>query len=86
LEAAAAKLLIICTKECNFNALVDKNAGIIIKTGKNGVVDGLNILNSLTENEMEKLKVSSLDLVRESYSWDVVSNNWIETYTKISKR
>jgi poly(glycerol-phosphate) alpha-glucosyltransferase len=72
LEAAAAGLPVLLTRECNFPELATAGAAIEVPAGRSGILAGLRRFLNLTEAERQQMGGRGLELVKKTYTWTAV--------------
>jgi glycosyltransferase involved in cell wall biosynthesis len=80
LEAAAAGLPILLTKECNFPELAAAGAAIEVPAGLTGVSEGLSRFLALTDLERGEMGSIGRELVRQSYTWPAIAREMMGVY------
>lgn len=80
LEAAAAGLPILLTKECNFPELAGAEAAIEVPAGLAGISEGLSRFLALTDSEREEMGSKARELVRQSYTWPTIAREMMAVY------
>ncbi len=80
LEAAAAALPIILTKECNFPELAAAGAAIEVPAGSTGITEGLSRLLALTESDRSRMGANAFRLIKQSYTWPAVARQMSQVY------
>ena len=85
LEAAAAGLPVLLTKECNFPELAAAGAAIEVPTGRTGVLDGLEKFLQLSETQRKLMGSRGFELVKHSYTWPAVAAEMMRVYDWLAK-
>ncbi|MGC9943705.1 MAG: glycosyltransferase [Verrucomicrobiota bacterium] len=85
LEAAAAGLPVLLTKECNFPELATAGGAIEVRAGPVGIPEGLNQLIELSEAQRKSMGGNGLQLVASSYTWPAVAKEMMRVYDWIAK-
>lgn len=80
LEAAAARLPIILTKECNFPELAAAGAAIEVPAGQVGATEGLVRFLALNETDRRQMGSKGYELVKRSYTWPAVAGQMALVY------
>jgi glycosyltransferase involved in cell wall biosynthesis len=85
LEAAAAGLPILLTKECNFPELAAAGAAIEVPAGPVGIPEGLTQFLELSETQRKLMGTKGLELVTQSYTWRAVATAMMRVYEWLAK-
>jgi glycosyltransferase involved in cell wall biosynthesis len=85
LEAAAAGLPVLLTRECNFPELAEAGAAIEVSAGPVGIPEGLAKFLELSEARRNQMGGRGRELVKRSYSWPVVATEMIRVYDWLAK-
>ena len=85
LEAAAAGLPVLLTRECNFPELAEAGAAIEVSAGPVGIPEGLAKFLELSEARRNQMGSRGRELVKRSYSWPVVATEMIRVYDWLAK-
>lgn len=85
LEACAAKLLVLCSTECNFDLLKDHDGGIFFDAGIPGIRGALESLTSFEPEVKEGIASKGYDLLKDQYSWFAVATKWDNQYKEAVK-
>ena len=80
LEASAAGLPVLLTKECNFPELAAAGAAIETPAGPLGVTRGLAELTGLTEGQCDLMGTRGFELVRNAYAWPAIAKETLQVY------
>jgi poly(glycerol-phosphate) alpha-glucosyltransferase len=80
LEAAAAGLPVLLTRECNFPELASAGGGIETSTELEGIEAGLRQMLALSEEQRNEMGRRGMELVQRSYSWPTIAGQMIEVY------
>ena len=80
LEAAAAGLPVLLTKECNFPELAAAGAAIETPAGAPGVAAGLARFTELSEAQRNSMGTRGFELVRDSYAWPAIAKEMLRVY------
>ncbi len=80
LEAAAAGLPVLLTKECNFTELATANAAVEVSPAVASVEAGLRRLLEMTDTERTALGKRGRALVEGSYTWPAVARQMLSVY------
>lgn len=83
LEAMAAGLPVLATKECNFPAIREQGSGIVVERRVNDIADGLKQLLEMSKRQLRDIGYIGKKFVSERYSWDVVGGQMIDVYNWI---
>ena len=84
LEAWSYKLPVIMTPECNLDLGFQKNAAIKIDSSTIGIRKGLSALLEYDETELVSKGENGYQLVKESFTWDIVSEKMEKLYLWLS--
>lgn len=80
LEASAAGLPVLHTKECNFPQLTSAGAAIEVPTTVQGVENGLRQLLVMSTEQRRAMGEKGLTLVKSSYTWTKIAAQMIDLY------
>ena len=80
LEAMAARLPVLLTPGCNFDAADKADAGIMVNPEPAAVADGLTALLALSDGKRREMGQRGRDLVERSYTWDIVAGQMQALY------
>lgn len=80
LEACAAGIPVLHTKECNFPELTKTGAAIEVPTTAPGVEAGLRQLLEISPEQRQSMGRTGMALVRESYTWAKVATQMVALY------
>ncbi len=80
LEAAAAALPVLLTRDCNFPELARSNAAIEIPPDLPAVEAGLRQFLELPDEQRKTMGRCGQDLVKKSYTWPVVADQMCRVY------
>jgi poly(glycerol-phosphate) alpha-glucosyltransferase len=80
LEAAAAGLPVLFTKECNFPELAAAGAAIEVSAGPTGIPQGLEQFLNLTDAQRHLMGSRGRELVEQSYTWPAVAGEMARVY------
>lgn len=80
LEAWSYSLPVLMTKECNLNIGFEKGAAINIKCEIDGIMEGLNKLQLLSNVELKQIGILGRSLVEKEFVWEIIAQKWLETY------
>jgi poly(glycerol-phosphate) alpha-glucosyltransferase len=80
LEAAAAGLPVLLTRECNFPELVKSGAAIEIAPQPSAIEAGLRQIMELSEGRRKDMGRRGLELVKQSYTWPTIAGQMTEVY------
>jgi glycosyltransferase involved in cell wall biosynthesis len=85
LEAAAAGLPILLTRECNFPKLAEAGAAIEVPAGQTGIAGGLVRLLQLDEAQRMLMGANGAELVKQAYGWPTIAAEMIRVYDWLAK-
>lgn len=80
LEAAAAGLPVVLTRECNFPELAQAGAAIEVATPPSELIVGLRQLLTLTTQGRQEMGQRGKDLVKKRYNWPAISFQMLQVY------
>jgi glycosyltransferase involved in cell wall biosynthesis len=80
LEAAAAGLPVMLTRECNFPELGKAGAGVETTTDCEGIESGLRQILKLSDGQRSDMGRRGMELVQRSHTWPVIAGQMIEVY------
>jgi len=80
LEAAAAGLPVLLTKECNFPELAIAGAAIDVPAGTVGIRQGLEQFLDLTDAQRRLMGSRGRALVERHYTWSAVGGEMMRVY------
>ena len=80
LEAAAAGLPVILTRECNFPELANRGAAIEIAPQASDIEVGLRQMLELSGEQRKAMGRRGLELVKQSYTWPVIADQMCRVY------
>lgn len=80
LEAAAARLPVLLTPECNFPELARAGAAIEVAPEASAVATGLRQLLELNETQRKEMGRRGSELVKQSYTWPVIAKQMCQMY------
>jgi glycosyltransferase involved in cell wall biosynthesis len=80
LEAAAAGLPILLTRECNFPELAAAGAAIEVPAGQAGILAGLKRFLDLNETERQQMGAKGRELVKQCYTWTAIGRQMNRVY------
>jgi len=80
LEAMAASLPVIYTKECHFPELAHFGGGWIVNSNKTSVLKTLNAATKMNKKDLNKIGKNGLLLARKKYSQEVISKQLMQMY------
>jgi len=80
LEAAAAGLPVLLTRECNFPELVNAGAAIEISPQPSAIEAGLRQILESSELQRKDIGRRGLELVKQSYTWPVIAGRMCRVY------
>jgi glycosyltransferase involved in cell wall biosynthesis len=80
LEAAAAALPVLLTKECNFPELAAVGAAIEVPAGAAGITEGLTKFLKLNETQRNLMGSKGQELIKRSYAWPTVASEMMRVY------
>ena len=86
LEAAAAGLPVLLTKECNFPELAAAGAAIEVPAGPIGIPEGLAKFLELSATQRKLMGSRGLELVKRSYTWPSVAREMMRVYDWLAKK
>jgi glycosyltransferase involved in cell wall biosynthesis len=86
LEAAAAGLPVLLTKECNFPELAAAGAAIEVPAGPIGIPEGLAKFLELSAAQRKLMGSKGLELVKLSYTWPAVAREMMRVYDWLAKK
>lgn len=84
LEAAAASLPVLLTRECNFPELARSNAAIEITTSAAGIENGLRQILELPDEQRKAMGQQGRELIKKSYTWPTVAEQMCCVYDWIA--
>jgi glycosyltransferase involved in cell wall biosynthesis len=80
LEAAAAGLPVLLTRECNFPELVKANGAIEISPDVSAIAAGIRQVLALSEEQRKDMGRRGQELVRKFYAWPAIAARMCEVY------
>lgn len=80
LEAWSYKLPTVITPECNLPEGFSNNAALKINTSQKSILEGLNKLSNMNKDDLKLISDNAYNLVKEKFTWEVISNNTKEMY------
>lgn len=80
LEAMSYKLPCIFSEACNIPEAYEANAAIKCETNSENIAQALTNLISKSEIQIQEMGTNALALVKQKYSWEIVSKQLIEVY------
>jgi glycosyltransferase involved in cell wall biosynthesis len=80
LEAAAASLPVLLTRECNFPELARANAAIEITTDVAGIEKGLRQILKLPDDQRKTMGQRGRELIKKSYTWPTIAEQMCRVY------
>ena len=80
LEAAAAGLPVLLTRECNFPELAKAHAAIEISPDASGIEQGIRQMLELTDEKRQTMGQHGQQLVKKSYSWPAIAEQMCRVY------
>jgi glycosyltransferase involved in cell wall biosynthesis len=86
LEAAAAALPVLLTKECNFPELAAAGAAIEVPSGAVGITEGLAKFLKLNETQRNLMGSKGLELIKCSYAWPTVASEMMRVYNWLANK
>lgn len=86
LEAMASRLPVLVTPGCHFPEVQDQAAGLEVSPTHEGVLEGLRVLMSCTEQERSEMGRRGRQLVESSYTWDHVADQMLDLYRWLAGR
>jgi poly(glycerol-phosphate) alpha-glucosyltransferase len=86
LEAAAAGLPVVQTRECNFPELTSAGGAIEVAPEPEGIRSGLLQLMQLSKPERQEMGRRGRELVERSYTWPVQTRKMLEVYEWVAGR
>jgi poly(glycerol-phosphate) alpha-glucosyltransferase len=86
LEAAAAGLPVLLTKECNFPELAAAGAAIEVPAGPVGIPEGLAKILELSAAQRKLMGSRGLELVKHFYTWPAVAKEMMRVYDWLAKK
>lgn len=86
LEAAAAGLPVLLTKECNFPELAAAGAAIEMPAGAVGVAEGFEQFLKLTDGQRRMMGGRGRELVARAYTWPVVASEMARVYDWLANK
>jgi glycosyltransferase involved in cell wall biosynthesis len=85
LEAAAAGLPVLLTKECNFPELAAVGAAVEVPAGLAGIPEGLQQFLQLTQAQRGLMGSKGKELVKRSYVWPAVAAEMVRVYDWLAR-
>lgn len=83
LEAAANKLPVVCSEECNFPELNLRNGSVVFSAGESSLKIALEKFLELNEFEKREIGENAYKFISQCFSWDRVAKDWIQVYREI---
>jgi glycosyltransferase involved in cell wall biosynthesis len=80
LEAAAAGLPVLLTRECNFPELAKSGAAIEISPQTSAIEEGLRQILELSEEQRKAMGRRGLELVKQAYTWPIIADRMCRVY------
>jgi poly(glycerol-phosphate) alpha-glucosyltransferase len=80
LEAAAAGIPVLLTRECNFPELVQSGAAIEMSPHATAISDGLRQMLGLSAEQRQIMGRKGLELVKRSYTWPAIAGRMCRVY------
>jgi poly(glycerol-phosphate) alpha-glucosyltransferase len=84
LEAAAAGLPVVLTRECNFTGLAAAGGAIEVAAEIKGTAEGLRQVMRLSDGERKSMGQRGKELIERDYTWDVKTRQILELYGWLS--
>ncbi len=80
LEAAAAGVPVLLTRECNFPELAESGAAIEMSPQATAMADGLRQMLGLSAEQRQIMGRKGLELVKRSYTWPAIAGRMCRVY------
>ncbi len=82
LEALAAGLPVVISKQCNFPEVSEHDAGFVVELNDTAVTEAISTL--LSDDQFRiRMGQNGLNLVREKYTWDAIAASMAGLYRKL---
>lgn len=80
LEAMAARLPVLITPGCNFDAVAEREAGLIVSPDAHDTQRGLRTLMEMTDTERAEMGRRGRAMIERDYTWDRVAEQLAAVY------
>ena len=82
LEALAAGLPVVLSRQCNFPEVSEHNAGFVVEPDDTAVTEAISTL--LSDDQLRaRMGQNGRNLVREKYTWNAVAASMAGLYRKL---
>jgi len=81
LEAAACRLPVLLTPQCNFPELVAAGGAVEVEPTAEGTLRGLRLLAGMTDAQRMEMGANGRTLVEFHYTWDAIATKMVDVYS-----